>query len=254
MVAAMPLPASPEQGADETDSGDPRDALLALVGPEGEPDYDSAAYAPLRQAGVSARALGQYDVHLVARRNERAAHPHESLRLYWRYPVWDDDGLPLTWRLAAVDSHHPRSCWDGAAHPLLIYEPLGIIAGHPLVLCGDVLSVWALASLDIPAATFLCGPSAAVPARAVQQVAAARPSSVLVVDNEHPALPRGALAVVRALRTAGVVAGYARLPGSCAPDILGGITMADWLRLGGREGNAAAVRRDLGALFVERRR
>jgi hypothetical protein len=77
----------------------------------------SAAYAPLRQAGVSASALAQYDVHLVARRNERAAHPDESLRLYWRYPVWDDDGRPLTRRLAAVDGRHPRSQWDGPEPP-----------------------------------------------------------------------------------------------------------------------------------------
>jgi hypothetical protein len=203
--------------------------------------------------------LAQYGVRLVGRRNERAAHPSEVLRLHWRYPVWDDHGDVLTYRLAAVDGQYPRSAWDGPAHPacerLYIYQPLGIIAGQPLLLLGDVLSVWVWASLDIidvPAAAFLCAPFAGVPHGAMEQVRQGQPSSVLVVDNERPALPGGALAVVRALRAAGVPAGYVRLPWSLAPDILGGMTMAAWLCLGGRRGHAAAVLRDLEALGAGR--
>lgn len=190
----------------------PQDEHALALAHLGDPDdYESLWYAPLRAAGVSVRTLAAYDVHVTWRPDDRKAHPGQTQRLYWRYPIWDEEGQPLTWRLVAVDGEHKRSRWDWTEHPDLIYEPLIISRGSPLIVCGDVLSVWVLASLDIAACTFLCGPGAKAPPSALAQIASAGPSSVLVVDNERGCLPGGAMAVARALRAAGVPATYARL-------------------------------------------
>src|SRR5205823_3083365 len=143
---------------------------------------------------------------LCSRPDERHPHPAQRPRLYYRYPVWDEDMLPLNYRLAAIDGEHPRSRWEWEwlAQPDLIYEPVGIVRGAPLLVVGDVLGVWALHSLGLVACTFLCPPASDPPGRALGQIAAAGPSSVLVVDNERPCLPGGGMEVARALRAAGV--------------------------------------------------
>lgn len=187
-------------------------AMPALDGPGDPHDYDSLWYKPLRVCGVSAASLAAHAVRVVMRPNERAFHPEEAPgRLYWRYAVPDEEGTILTHRLAAVDRTWPRSAWDGPACPDVLYDALGVVPGQPVVIAGDVLGVWALRSSGIAACTFLCGPHADVPARAVAQLAARRPSGCLVVDNMTPALPRHAPAVVAALRAQGLRACYVNL-------------------------------------------
>jgi len=133
-------------------------------------------------------------------------------RAWLRYPVRDGDGRACATVRSAVDGASPCRAWDGSRRPDLLYNPAEIIAGAPLYVVATVSDVWRLSSLPTSAVTFLCGPRAPLPARAVGQIVAGHPSVVVVIDDGVGQLPGGAAAVVRALRDAGLEAGGYRVP------------------------------------------
>lgn len=161
-----------------------------------------------RARGVVAATVKRLDLRVVI----------QGGRAWLRYPVRDADGRAFTAVQSAVDGASPCRAWDGPRRPDLLYNPAEIIAGAPLYVVATVSGVWRLSSLPTSAVTFLCGPRAPVPARAVGQIVAGRPSVVVVVDDGVGQLPGGAAAVVRALRDAGLEAGGYRLPP--APSLL----------------------------------
>jgi hypothetical protein len=192
-------------------------------------DYESDWYKPLRTIGIEPWVLAYARVQMVSRLDTRLPDAvMGERRFYYRYAVFDgEDAQPCTHRLFALDLEHPRAQWEGPARPELLYFGETIIPQQRLVVCGDVLGCWVLASVGLPSATFLCGPRVGPPGYAIGHIVKARPSEVLVVDNQAGTLPGGALGVVRALRSLGVRAGAVQLPAYPVAQFWGGSTVVD---------------------------
>lgn len=216
---------------------------LRTLAPVGEA-HDSLCYAPLTIRGITSSSLCLFGLETVV--------DDEAGAIFWRVPVELADGAVVSSLLVPIcDPADPvRLRWEGPRRPDLLYGAWMVAPGEPIVIVPGLSHVWLLSSLDIRACTFLCSPRQAPPPMALAQIAAGRPACGVVLDNGEPGLPSGALAVARALRAVGVMAGA-----FAVPDLFHGAfpaTVSDWVQSVGR--TREAVMSGLCTLDVRGRR